>query len=56
MHLRVFDAITMTGKMIIKAVNYIFNEMFIVVPPEPLVPLSLMESGHKREGMSIFGN
>jgi len=29
MHLRIFDGISSTGKMIAKVVDYLFNEMFM---------------------------
>jgi len=50
MHLRVFDAITATGKMVAKAVNYYFNELLMVgtTTGRFLFPLSLMGGGDKK--------
>jgi len=56
MHLRIFDGISSTGKMIAKVVDYLFNEMFMegMTTGHMMFPLSKRVQAIKKAGMRIF--
>ncbi|ABN52659.1 MAG TPA: glycoside hydrolase family 1 protein [Hungateiclostridium thermocellum] len=56
MHLRIFDGISSTGKMIAKVVDYLFNEMFMegMTTGHMMFPLSKKGSSHKKGRYADF--
>ncbi|WP_265442798.1 glycoside hydrolase family 1 protein [Acetivibrio straminisolvens] len=56
MHLRIFDGISTTGKMIAKVVDYLFNEMFMegMTLGRLMFPLSQKGSTHKKGRYADF--